>query len=112
KLSRAGCQSRWPFPRSIDRGPIEAIREWSSKGTFRHFRDRLIAAPLKLWHDTAFPSTDYTFPRSIDRGPIEADKKLLARVIHIVFPRSIDRGPIEATRAESFCGTFAISAID
>ena len=61
-----------PFPRSIDRGPIEAPK---GRIGVRHAR---------------------AFPRSIDRGPIEAgDARLRVEPIG-QFPRSIDRGPIEA----------------
>jgi len=36
------------FPRSIDRGPIEAHQQMEYGDTHRDFRDQLIAAPLKL----------------------------------------------------------------
>jgi len=36
------------FPRSIDRGPIEASGVMPASLMARYFRDQLIAAPLKL----------------------------------------------------------------
>src|SRR5215471_12707220 len=60
------------FPRSIDRGPIEASRPHTRRCTCRPFRDPLIAAPLKLARRRILPWPNPTFPRSIDRGPIEA----------------------------------------
>ena len=62
------------FPRSIDRGLIEALQQLtaSAKGLV-------------------------TFPRSIDRGLIEAAYGALVKAfLVVVFPRSIDRGLIEA----------------
>ncbi len=38
----------------------------------RHFRDHMIAAPLKLRSDHAAHAPASIFPRSYDRGPIEA----------------------------------------
>jgi len=77
------------FPRSIDRGPIEASREEAQ---------REYAA---------------LFPRSIDRGPIEALLGPGDRLPALEFPRSIDRGPIEAKsinrEAHSAAG---VSAVD
>jgi len=60
------------FPRSTERGPIEA---------------RLVALRHKGTRQ---------FPRSTERGPIEA-KVIPGMVIFIgEFPRSTERGPIEA----------------
>ena len=60
------------FPRSIDRGLIEAVREWD------------ICSVVRL------------FPRSIDRGLIEASPLCRSATRVVLFPRSIDRGLIEA----------------
>src|SRR5579875_3250034 len=60
------------FPRSFDRGPIEA-----------HL--------LSISTVTAPP-----FPRSFDRGPIEATCLPRRCPSPSSFPRSFDRGPIEA----------------
>ncbi len=63
-----------PFPRSHDRGPIEAPR----LGVFN-------------------TASNFSFPRSHDRGPIEAIHYVGGCVcIFGFFPRSHDRGPIEA----------------
>src|SRR5437016_4597621 len=68
-----------------------------------HFRDRLIAAPLKLRHLEGMIHADVRFPRSIDRGPIEACKPTPASWPLLSFPRSIDRGPIEARQGVRAC---------
>src|SRR5579875_3119370 len=89
------------FPRSPDRGPIEARKApLMPRPASFHFRDHQIAAPLKLFllqnqssslpyfrdHQIAAPlkltelrhcaSGERAFPRSPDRGPIEASKAL------------------------------------
>ncbi len=112
---------RLRFPRSKDRGPIEACRcgfcvicggcgfrgrkiaaplkpkkrgrdAWNRT----RFRGRKIAAPLKPLPSAAVFAVNWQFPRSKDRGPIEAtDDRIIARIVS-KFPRSEDRGPIEA----------------
>src|SRR5947209_906552 len=62
------------FPRSSERGPIEAP-------VARFPGSRLIL-----------------FPRSSERGPIEAESDVLDGLSHPTFPRSSERGPIEAFR--------------
>ncbi len=86
------------FPRSIDRGPIEAARSRIGRSRTLDFRDQLIAAPLKPT-SAASDVTALAFPRSIDRGPIEALAACPALPRGRAFPRSIDRGPIEASTA-------------
>ncbi|GEM_PF-1192902 len=68
------------FPRSPDRGPIEAgvVGGWP-EGQPLDFRDHQIAAPLKHCALTLKRKMDVIFPRSPDRGPIEASKALAAR---------------------------------
>ena len=60
------------FPRSNDRGPIEATTV------------------------SAEPPLVVSFPRSNDRGPIEARGWSWNAQAGRLFPRSNDRGPIEA----------------
>src|SRR5690348_18498764 len=60
------------FPRSIDRGLIEARRFEPGWGRKSHFRDQLIAASLKPTVLGATADQVHLFPRSIDRGLIEA----------------------------------------
>ncbi len=62
------------FPRSAERGPIEAA-----------FLAR--AGVLAL----------AAFPRSAERGPIEASYDALSAGLTFEFPRSAERGPIEAS---------------
>src|SRR5579883_2980962 len=111
------------FPRSPERGPIEAQRvvEISSR-TWQYFRAHLSAAPLKQYKGQYSHSSKREFPRSPERGPIEATQTAVARVqreaahfrAHLSaaplkqykgqyshsskreFPRSPERGPIEA----------------
>src|SRR5579875_1985865 len=68
------------FPRSPDRGPIEAggVGGWP-EGQPLDFRDHQIAAPLKHCALTLKRKMDVIFPRSPDRGPIDASKALAAR---------------------------------
>jgi len=77
------------FPRSIDRGPIEATV-------------------------VAFCNCGgAVFPRSIDRGPIEALFNATHVKYDVGFPRSIDRGPIEAPTGRGIRNTRPdVSAVD
>src|SRR5579885_3290495 len=61
------------FPRSSERGPIEASsRSCRTIRPLHHFRAHPSAAPLKLeTADTEF-LLEEVFPRSSERGPIEA----------------------------------------
>ena len=61
------------FPRSFERGPIEA--------------DLIYSYILHI----------LLFPRSFERGPIEASPDLVNRTHAEQFPRSFERGPIEAS---------------
>src|SRR5579875_810992 len=95
------------FPRSPDRGPIEAgvVGGWP-EGQPLDFRDHQIAAPLKHCALTLKRKMDVIFPRSPDRGPIEALSVCAwCWSCAAAFPRSPDRGPIEAGR---FAGAFAL----
>ena len=65
-----GCLTT--FPRSKDRGPIEAEMLATHLSMREDFRDRKIAAPLKLAERREFRTDPVGFPRSKDRGPIEA----------------------------------------
>ena len=61
------------FPRSSDRGLIEAIEDLTHDEWVAHFRDHLIAASLKLHLvRLLFRRPLAAFPRSSDRGLIEA----------------------------------------
>jgi len=64
---------RKKFPRSIERGPVEA-------SDIAAIEKRIAA-----------------FPRSIERGPVEAEKIKEKTTNKLTFPRSIERGPVEAT---------------
>ena len=109
------------FPRSRERGPIEADRRWAQGWWFGwYFRAHVSAAPLKRRmhaacshhakdfraHVSAAPlkppasrrgqRSTATFPRSRERGPIEARKRTSCAISPKRFPRSRERGPIEA----------------
>ncbi len=60
------------FPRSTERGPIEALRGRSSNAPTRRFRARQSAAPLKPEGVEVLRLEQDVFPRSTERGPIEA----------------------------------------
>src|SRR6267154_3586657 len=62
------------FPRSNERGPIEAVSAWFGEA-----------------------ASTPTFPRSNERGPIEAcHESARSHDREGAFPRSNERGPIEA----------------
>src|SRR5258708_15976891 len=90
------------FPRSRDRGPIEAMKcRGSTAAARKHFRDHVIAAPLKHHTHRTVRLILAPFPRSRDPGPIEAISPLAGPPGELVLPRSRDRGPIEARTGES-----------
>ena len=60
------------FPRSRDRGPIEAPLVRIYFFFVGYFRDHVIAAPLKPVLSGFAMAGAALFPRSRDRGPIEA----------------------------------------
>jgi hypothetical protein len=62
----------WRFPRSSERGPIEACRSSRRSPTVAHFRTHLSAAPLKLGSQVGTVCQLDVFPRLSERGPIEA----------------------------------------
>src|SRR6516225_4076730 len=96
--------TRSQFPRSIERGPIEACYPRPRLAPLPYFRAQLSAAPLKqgVRHYKIILAAQ--FPRSIERGPIEAMLSLTILLLSmIVFPRSIERGPIEAHDHQSIC---------
>ena len=84
------------FPRSIERGPIEAGPYLLPCLPSSAFRVQLNAAPLKLLLHASRGAYRHVFPRSIERGPIEAPNTPAGRTLTCGFPRSIERGPIEA----------------
>ncbi len=67
------ARERTVFPRSSERGPIEASFAGSGSA-----------------------GVNWSFPRSSERGPIEASKTHTASFLSDGFPRSSERGPIEA----------------
>ena len=64
------------FPRSTERGPVEAVT-LRGRGPDRAgpFRARLSAAPLKHAEIASIIRANCTFPRSTERGPVEAREK-------------------------------------
>ncbi len=86
-----------PFPRSYERGPIEARKTLGFGLSIRPFRVPMNAAPLKLSEVPTSSKRGIRFPRSYERGPIEANVSGTVSDIGGGFPRSYERGPIEAT---------------
>ena len=85
------------FPRSIDRGLIEARAPHDGRADDHHLPGLLIGASLKQNPQHLDTSGQAPFPRSIDRGLIEAHAHGRQGCGACHFPRSIDRGLIEAS---------------
>ncbi len=104
------------FPRSNERGLIEAVRPMRRRTLGpTTFRAQMIAASLKpITYRAGVGRVNQHFPRSIDRGLIEAS--LRGRTLdraRLDFPRSIDRGLIEAQAGhENSVGLEDLSAIN
>src|SRR5579875_3119963 len=118
--ARPLLRSKHAFPRSRDRGPIEEYRIHSlTPVSPAHFRDREIAAPLKIslatsknkpfWHfrdrEIAAPlkncrstprqrSLNHFRDREI-AAPLKTASICSEMSAIFIFPRSRDRGPIE-----------------
>ena len=64
------------FPRSHERGPIEAVLIGSDDvAAMRTFRVHTNAAPLKRKPHLRSVGPSPSFPRSHERGPIEANRR-------------------------------------
>ena len=64
---------RGSFPRSNERGPVEATKRYCRKSPPRgNFRARMSAAPLKPPVSRHNFRAGFRFPRSNERGPVEA----------------------------------------
>ena len=85
-----------PFPRSKERGFIEAenCHEWAAD--YFPFRVQKNAASLKRDQLLGRYLDSLRFPRSKERGFIEATVAITHFLIHMFFPRSKERGFIEA----------------
>ncbi len=94
KLTGPRCH---PYPRSHDRGPIEASPScagWKMERSYPRSHDRGPVEASKTGRPRLPEFQDY--PRSHDRGPIEASCVLNFGTAFTGYPRSHDRGPIEA----------------
>jgi len=84
------------FPRSNDRGPIEALYCLPESSFSANFRDRMIAAPLKhLKVRLDFRDVENFRDRMI-AAPLKRRVWVRSEPDAALFPRSNDRGPIEA----------------
>src|SRR5579883_3029915 len=118
--ARPLLRSKHAFPRSRDRGPIEEYRihsltpvspahfrdreiaaplkislATSKNKPFWHFRDREIAAPLKNCRSTPRQRSLYHFRDREIAAPLKTKRTSRSSFHAIQFPRSRDRGPIE-----------------
>ena len=95
-----------PFPRSIDRGPIEALWfPWSLSVHNSCFRDQLIAAPLKRCRHCNIADSKTRFRDQLIAAPLKLYIQSSERSNLFLFPRSIDRGPIEAAGCPERCAS-------
>ncbi len=90
------------FPRSSERGPIEAIcRRNRAIFRYRHFRAHPSAAPLKhaiIESDTVINGA---FPRSSERGPIEAESQRMNPNMLPNFRAHPSAAPLKQQRRDS-----------
>src|SRR5579875_3861815 len=94
--ARPLLRSKHAFPRSRDRGPIEEYRIHSlTPVSPAHFRDREIAAPLKISLATSKNKPFWHFRDREIAAPLKTCRTSRSSFHAIQFPRSRDRGPIE-----------------
>src|SRR5205085_741533 len=93
------CFIRLLFPRSAERGSIEAVSSRAASCLrVPRFHAQLSVAPLKPRDARRQPNARQPeFPRSAERGSIEANVVEQSAAALQVFPRSAERGSIEAT---------------
>jgi len=84
------------FPRSDDRGPIEACNGRRVCIPSTDFRDQMIAAPLKRRAFGVRPLGSTDFRDQMIAAPLKPACGSWAAALSSSFPRSDDRGPIEA----------------
>ena len=97
----AEAEANAKFPRSIDRGLIEASSASSATDRGLSFPRSIDRGLIEAGAGRPVHVDVLAFPRSIDRGLIEAPLSRCRRKIPRTFPRSIDRGLIEATPSHS-----------
>ena len=93
------------YPRSHDRGPIEASRPASTpdnEPNYPRSHDRGPIEAARRCQREGFQNLEGS-PRSHDRGPIEANCRAWACRCLVTYPRSHDRGPIEAPSVRPAC---------
>ena len=71
---RCTCRNH-SFPRSRERGPVEAPSRDAPRDQFVRFRAHVSAAPLKLGSKRLSYHSSCLFPRSRERGPVEAARR-------------------------------------
>ena len=86
------------FPRSHERGPIEAYLHLLNFALIFFFPRSHERGPIEARDFVSDELPDSSFPRSHERGPIEAVPLGTLLVASAFFPRSHERGPIEAPR--------------
>ena len=92
------CFIRLLFPRSAERGSIEAVSSRAASCLrVPRFHAQLSVAPLKPRDARRQPNARQPeFPRSAERGSIEANVVEQSVAESEEFPRSAERGSIEA----------------
>ena len=85
------------FPRSKERGSVEAVVVVVFIFSVQRFRVRKNAAPLKRCPRDCSEPRAPRFPRSKERGSVEALLLRTAAIFFREFPRSKERGSVEAT---------------
>ena len=95
------------FPRSPERGPIEAVRSRQPAMLPTYFRALLSAAPLKQPQPRVHPQQDQRHFRALlSAAPLKPPSFLSRVAMSALFPRSPERGPIEADLESLFIGTY------
>src|SRR5882672_4566012 len=93
------------FPRSTERGSIEASAHGGTRFAVVGFHVRLSVAPLKLRQRRSTPRLRLGFHVRLSVAPLKlSDPRNLGRAKY-KFPRSTERGSIEARRSLRRCAT-------
>src|SRR5438105_476037 len=90
--------SRFPqaYPRSAERGPIEAAKRVESRSVCIDIRAQLSAAPLKPAAAKNRLSRPGDIRAQLSAAPLKQTAVFPLRIFKQLYPRSAERGPIEA----------------
>src|SRR5208282_4297126 len=99
-MAKRQCDPTSGLPRSIERGPVEALPDQREPADFwQSFRAQLSAAPLKRHVASFCRAGPGVLPRSIERGPVEAEERWFpVLTTGLAFRAQLSAAPLKRSR--------------